>query len=112
MALCILKSMGVNIIPNIIIGLPGEDMFTYSETLKWIDENKHKFLMLNVTNFVPYAGSDASDIVNTQPGDLRQTTCKRSYHTDLETMAIQLFSELLFEIGMEIIKATKGRSSC
>ncbi len=111
-AIDILKRWSVNIIPNIIIGLPGEDLYTYSETLKWIDDNKHRFLMLNVTNFVPYVGSDAFGIVKTQPKDLNQTVHKRSYHTNLETMAVQLFSELLFEIGMEILKATKARSIC
>ncbi len=110
MALNILKSTGVNIIPNIIIGLPGEDMFTYSETLLWIKDNMHRFLMLNVTNFVPYIGSDTSDIVKTQLEDLNQTTCKRSYHTDLETMATELFTEFLFDFGMRIIKKTKERS--
>ena len=112
MALNILKSMGVTIIPNIIIGLPDENIYTYSETLEWIDNNKHKFLMLNVTNFVPYAGSDASDIVKTKPEDLNQTICKRSYHTEKETIATEVFTELLFEIGMEIIENTKARSVC
>ncbi len=112
MALNILKSMGVNIIPNIIIGLPGEDIYTYSETLKWVDDNKHKFLMLNVTNFVPYTGSNTSDIVKTKPEDLNQTVCKRSYHTEKEAIATEVFTELLFEIGMEIIENTKARSVC
>ncbi len=66
--------------------------------------------MLNVTNFVPYVGSDASDIVKTQPGDLNQTVCTRSYHTEKEAIAVEVFTELLFGIGMEIIEATKKRS--
>ncbi len=110
MALNILKTMGVNIIPNIIIGLPGEDMYTYSETLKWVNDNKHEFLMLNVTNFVPYTGSDTSDIVETKPEDLNQTICERSYHTEKEAIAVEVFTELLFGIGMEIIENTKSRS--
>ncbi len=109
-AVFILKAMNVNIIPNIIIGLPSENIYTYSNTLKWVDDNKHDFLMLNVTNFVPYAGSDVSDIVNTQPGDLNQTVCTRSYHTEKEAIAVEVFTELLFGIGMEIIEATKKRS--
>ncbi|KKL09109.1 hypothetical protein LCGC14_2569140, partial [marine sediment metagenome] len=110
LAVNILEEQGVNIIPNIIIGLPGEDMYTYSETLLWIKNNMNRFLMLNINNFVPYIDSDASDIVKTQPKDLRETICKRSYHTDLEALAVQLFSELLFEMGMEIIKKTKTKS--
>ena len=111
MALNILKSMGINIIPNIIIGLPGESMFSYWNTLDWILRNKHDFLMLNVTNFVPYGGSDASGIVKTQPGDLNQTVCKRSYHTEKEAIAVEVFTELLFGIGMDILKATKAKTT-
>ncbi len=109
-AINILKSMGVNIIPNIIIGLPGETLHTYVETYKWLLNNRHKFLMLNVTNFVPYAGSDASDIVETKQEDLNQTICERSYHTKEEAFDTKVFTHLLFELGMEIIKATKERS--
>ena len=110
MALNILKNMNVNIIPNIIIGLPGESVFSYWSTLDWILRNKHDFLMLNVTNFVPYVGSDASDIVKTQPGDLNQTVCQRSYHSEREAENVEMFTEILFRYGMEIIAATKARS--
>ena len=100
----------VNIIPNIIIGLPGETIHSYFNTWNWIKRNAHKFLMLNVTNFVPYVGSDAANIVETQPTDLNQTTCKRSYHTKEEAKATKLFTCSLFSVGMDIIKATKERS--
>ncbi len=110
-AVWILKHiMDVNIIPNIIIGLPGENLYTYANTLKWLDDNKQDFLMLNVTNFVPYIGSEASDIVKTKPEDLNQTICQRSYHTEKEAIVVEVVTELLFDIGMEIIEATKKRS--
>ena len=105
------RQVDVNIIPNIIIGLPGETWRTYCRTLEWINENKHKFLMLNVANFVPYVGSDASDIVETQPEDLNEAICKRSYYTAKEKNAVELFTEYLFETGMEILEATKRRSN-
>ncbi len=110
-AIDVLKRWNVNIIPNIIIGLPGETLNTYVNTWEWLEENKQDFLMLNVTNFVPYAGSDASDIVKTQPGDFNQTVCERSYHTRQEAMAVGVFTNLLFDLGIEIIEATKARSS-
>ena len=105
-ALNILKSMGINIIPNIIIGLPGENLFTYWATLDWLKENKQNFLMLNITNFVPYTESDFHPVEQ----DFNENSTGRSYHTASETAAIRIFTESLFTIGMEIIEATKARS--
>lgn len=110
LAIFILVKMEVNIIPNIIIGLPGETMTTYCNTLRWVKDNKHDFLMLNINNFVPYTGSDASDIVETAPADLDQTVSKRSYHSRQEAQAIMYFTTFLFDYGMQILKATKARS--
>ena len=106
-------SQGLNVIPNIIIGLPGEDIWSYSNTLEWLNEMKKHFHMLNVTNFVPYYGSDAENIVVKTEDDLNQTICERSWHTDKEAAATQVFTEMLFEIGMEIIerKATSNRDA-
>ena len=109
-AIDILKRWNVNIVPNIIIGLPGETIHTYCNTWNWLKYNEPKFLMLNVTNFVPYVGSDASDIVKTQPEDLNQTICQRTYHDEDESKRVKMFSDELFKIGMEIIKKTKERS--
>ena len=95
---------GINVIPNIIIGLPGEDIYTYSNTLVWLNDNKENFHMLNVTNFVPYHGSEAENIVVKTEDDLNQTVCERSWHTEKESAAIHVFTELLFEIGMKIIE--------
>ena len=106
-----LSLMDINIIPNIIIGLPGETWGTYCRTLEWVNDNKHKFLMLNIFNFVPYVGSDASGIVKTQPEDLNETICKRSYYTAKGKYAVESFTEYLFETGMEILEATKRRSN-
>ncbi|KKL44432.1 hypothetical protein LCGC14_2365730, partial [marine sediment metagenome] len=110
MALNILKNTGVNIIPNIIIGLPGENLYTYSNTLKWLDDNKQDFLMLNVTNFVSYIGNEASNIVETKAEDFNEAVCKRSYHKEKEAIVVEVVTDLLFDIGMEIIEATKSRT--
>ncbi len=99
-----LLSQGLNVIPNIIIGLPGEDIYSYSNTLEWLSDMKKHFHMLNVTNFVPYYGSDAENIVVKTEDDLNQTVCERSWHTEKEAAAVHVFTEMLFEIGMEIIE--------
>ncbi|KKL18284.1 hypothetical protein LCGC14_2477050, partial [marine sediment metagenome] len=100
-AIYVLKSMGINIIPNIIIGLPGETLHTYVETYKWILNNRHKFLMLNITNFVPYAGTEAAIGMTKEISDENQTVTPRSYHTKEETFTTSVFTHLLFELGME-----------
>ncbi len=103
----ILEKTGVNIIPNIIIGLPGETWNTYALTHRWLNENKHKFLMLNVTNFVPYVGSDDISIIKK---DFNENSTNRSYHTKEEMKATKMFSDEIFKIGMEILKNTKAGS--
>ena len=105
-ALNILENAGVNIIPNIIIGLPGENRFTYWATLDWLEENKQNFLMLNVTNFVSYDGNGFHLIEQ----DFNENSTRRSYHTKKEASTIRMFTESLFDIAMEIIEATKGKS--
>ncbi len=105
-ALNILKNTGVNIIPNVIIGLPGENRFTYWATLDWLEENKQNFLMLNVTNFVSYDGNDFPPVEQ----DFNENSTRRSYHTKKEASTIRMFTESLFDIAMEILKATKKRS--
>ena len=89
---------------DIIIGLPGEDIWSYSNTLEWLNDMKKHFLMLNVCTFVPYYGSDAENIVERTDADLNQNVCERSWHTDKEAAATQTFTEMLFEIGMEILE--------
>ncbi len=106
-AINILKSTGVNIIPNIIIGLPGETLHTYIETYKWLLNNRHKFLMLSVTNFVPYVGNDD---ISTIKKDFNENSTNRSYHTKEEAFDTEVFTHLLFELGMEIIEKTKEMS--
>lgn len=110
-ALHLLKwQFDVNIIPNIIIGLPGETWDTYGCTHRWLQANADKFLMLNITNFVPYEGTEVAVGITKEIGDENQTTRKRSWHTAEENKATKMFSEEIFKIGMEILKATKARS--
>ena len=106
-AVYVLKKMDVNIIPNIIIGLPGETWRTYTNTDCWLRKNMYKFLMLNVTNFVPYVGSD--DISTTEK-DFNENSTNRSYHTAKERFNVQFFTENIFDTGMEILEKTKARS--
>ena len=105
-ALNILKNRGVNIIPNIIIGLPGENRFTYWATLDWLEENMQNFLMLNIFNFVSYKGSETEKRTNE---NLNEIVCPRSYHTKKEASTIRMFTESLFDIAMEILKTTKAK---
>ena len=107
-AVFILKAMNVNIIPNIIIGLPGESLFSYWNTLKWLNDNKQDFLILNIFNFVPYDRSETTKKTNE---GLNETVCKRSYHTKREAKDVEMFTEVLFRYGMEIIETTKMRST-
>jgi hypothetical protein len=96
---------GMNVIPNIIIGLPGENMPTYTETLMWLHERKDDFRMLNITNFVPYAGSEMEPLRNPlNPGDENQTVTERTWHSSEDAAAVKTFTKFIFRTGMEIIQ--------
>jgi uncharacterized radical SAM superfamily protein len=99
-----LKGQGVEIIPNIIIGLPGETIETYANTIRWLGDNRHLFLMFNVTNFVPYEGTKANEGMVKESGDTNQTVTERSWMTKKETEAALAFADVLFEMGEELLE--------
>ena len=76
------------IIPNIIIGLDGEDGLTYWRTLEFLSYNKSKFYMLNIYNLARYDTTDDDKNELTQTG------------TDID----EQFYNDIFALGLEILK--------
>ena len=50
----VLREAGVSLIPNIMVGLPGETPATYAQTLKWLRDNKDIISHVNVNNLAIY----------------------------------------------------------
>lgn len=108
-----LRKQGVNIIPNIIIGLPGEDIYTYANTIEWLAVNQDDFLMINITNFVPYEGTEMRDMAKTAE-DCNQTKTSRSWHTVEEGIDADVFAHELYHLATKVIHETKrkGQERC
>ena len=98
-----LEKQGLQIIPNIIIGLLGEDFTTYANTIQWLFENRKKFFMLNIYNYAVYA--DAKSLKNQQitPDDTNELSIDKSFHSSLESFAAKNASDAIFTIGLDIL---------
>jgi radical SAM superfamily enzyme YgiQ (UPF0313 family) len=106
-AINILEKQQVKIIPNIMIGLIGENKRTYENTLYWLLWNRNRFLLLNVYNFVVYADADIADAVSTSDADKNELSKSRSYHSTADTAIIDVYSQSVYETGIEILKLEK-----
>jgi len=77
-----LKRLGIKLIPNIMIGLPGESSFTYIMTINWLYRNIDAISHVNVYSYVNYS-------------DTKTTDENRGGSTDLE----KIFATAIYEFG-------------
>jgi len=49
-----LKRLGIQVVANVMIGLPGETAETYNKTLSWLLDNKSAISHLNIYTYVDY----------------------------------------------------------
>ncbi len=103
-AIDILENQHIKIIPNLIIGLIGENQRTYDNTLYWLMGERKRFFLLNIYNFVVYNTADIADEVLVCAADKNELTQSRSYHSTTDTVIIDRFSQCMYETGIEILK--------
>ena len=65
-----LRKLGIPLIPNIMIGLPGEDMESYCRTYSWLCENADIISHINIYTYVDY--NDCGVMDENRGGDTRQ----------------------------------------
>ena len=56
-----LRRLGIKLVPNIMIGLPGETQTTYSRTLHWLTNNADVISHCNIYNLAVYADAEIAD---------------------------------------------------
>lgn len=56
-----LRRLGIRLIPNLIIGLPGENAETYQHTSDWLETNADVISHVNVYHLAVYADADLAD---------------------------------------------------
>ena len=78
-----LRQNGIILIPNIIIGLPGETPQTYQNTLNWLARNKDVISHANIYNLALYKDAELGKKMTTATeGDFNENVLEKSWHTD------------------------------
>ncbi len=103
-AIDILEKWGVKIIPNLMIGLVGENHSTRAQTLLWLNKNKKRFFLLNAYNFAVYADADIAKEITSDETDQDELRETRSYHSSNDIHEIARFSKWVYKIGLSILR--------
>lgn len=70
----------IALIPNIMIGLPGETPETYAHTLHFLDENRDIISHANIYNLALYKDSGLGKTITTaSPGDFNENVLEKSF---------------------------------
>jgi hypothetical protein len=101
-----LREADIALIPNIIVGLPGETAGTYARTLDFIERNSDIISHENIYNLALYEGAElAKSFKVTSAADLDENVVEKSFHTDHLIHAE--FSEALFNKGQHGLGARR-----
>lgn len=84
-----LRAAGIPMIPNIIVGFPGETEQTYSHTLDWLKKNEDIISHTNIYNVAAYEGTElagklqaAGKLPGGAGGDVSENAIKKSWMED------------------------------
>lgn len=91
----------LDVIPNIIIGLPNENQETYNHTLSVL--RVYKLYSLNIYNLAIYEDSQLSDEIEISDDDTNELIKDKSYHSQADRKAIDNFYQAIFSLGCEIV---------
>jgi len=97
-----LREAGVSFVPNIMIGLPGENAVTYRRTLDFLRENSDIISHINIYNLALYEGTELSDVLESQDaGDVNENQIAKSFHKDPQIVID--FANEAYKLGMELL---------
>lgn len=78
-----LRKAGITLIPNILIGLPGETAETYARTLEFMQRNADVISHANIYNLAIYKDAELGKKINTaSDGDFNENVLEKSFHDD------------------------------
>jgi hypothetical protein len=97
------RKLGVDLIPNIIIGLPQETAESYANTLQWIEDNADIISHLNIYNLALYEGTELAKSVGEKAtlDDLNENKIKKSFHKEPEIHAAAAAE--FYKLGSELL---------
>ena len=95
-----LSKLGIKCIANVILGLPGETLATYSSTLLFL--RQADLYALNIYMLAAYDDSDLN--IEVGDGDKDELNDSRSFWTDEERDAFDLWSPSFYILGKKIVE--------
>lgn len=98
-----LYNAGIKIIPNIIIGLLGESISTYNNTLDHLDYFKDYIYLLNIYNLAIYQGSDLYQEIPSSGNDTNENSTEKSFYSDIDVNRIHYFYNKIFNFGLGVL---------
>ena len=102
-AMHLLESHFMQVILNVILGLPGESKQTYQNTIDFILwENP---IALNIYTLALYADSElGKEIESKSEDDTNELSEDRTFWTESEKQAYNMYSRQLYELGIALLK--------
>lgn len=98
-----LRKNRIALIPNIIIGLPGETQATYAKTLEWLKANKDIISHANIYNLAVYQDAELGKKLTTaSPDDFNENVLEKSFHKD--PAVHQQFAGDLYGLAREMLE--------
>ena len=89
------RDLNVLVIPNVVIGLKGENSTSYNNTLNFLNASQDIISHVNAYNLAVYAGTDLAESIGPlEPGDMNENIAAKSWIKD--PAATQEFSDKLF----------------
>jgi hypothetical protein len=95
-----IRRLGINLIPNIVIGFPGETAGTYGRTKAWLDANKDVISHVNTYNLAVYEGTELSKTVKAKTAsDADENSFQKSFYEDPKVH--EDFANWIYKYGSE-----------
>ena len=103
-AMQILRQLKIKIIPNIIIGIIGENKQTYNNTLRFLKHYKKDIYLLNIYNLALYLNSELAKEINVKnDNDLNENSTNKSFYNKQALIDNEYFYNQVFNFGMELL---------
>lgn len=92
-----IREMGMNLVPNIIIGIKEETSDTYAKTLDYLARNRDIISHANIYNLAIYEGTEMGETIEAKySSDTDENSAVKSFHTD--PSAHREFSDNVFQM--------------
>ena len=104
-----LRDNNIALIPNILVGLPGETAQTYANTLKFLKDNKDIISHANIYNLAVYENSElAKKLTTASPDDFNENVLEKSFHSNPEVH--RQFAGDLYGVAQDLLDKKPGQA--